>query len=292
VISKALRSVLPIPALIAGGSGLTPPLEAQEVEGAGVGDRISLRLAGSVGQTLPYLHDKRLSLRLPAELGGEATTRTRLRLDQRIESRGPDSIVIGSEIREFRFDVQPRPDQLPDLSRMEGLRFRSTATRSGRIYRIEIEGASGPVEKAMRDQVENWLRELGFPTLPPGPVRIGESWTDTTRVPLSALLGLQGESQAVEIRTTRLASIEPGSERPEARLEVETRWTDDGEAPAPDVSVRGASTQIVRFDIDAGVFLDSRGTSRIRVEIGSGTGVAPLRIEAEGSYETRLIAPG
>jgi hypothetical protein len=58
------------------------------------------------------------------------------------------------------------------------------------------------------------------------------------------------------------------------------------------VSVRGASTQIVRFDIDAGVFLDSRGTSRIRVEIGSGTGVAPLRIEAEGSYETRLIAPG
>jgi hypothetical protein len=252
---------------------------------------ITLRLGGATGRVLSYAHVNRLSLGLPDELGGRATTRTSLRLDQKIESRGRDSVVVFSELREFQFDVDPRPEELPDLSRLEGLRFRFTATPAGRIYRIEIEGAGGPVQKQFREQVETWLRGLGFPALPPGPARIGDSWTDSARVPLAALLGLQAEAEAIEVRTTTLADVDLEQGAPIAQLDVETRWTDDPESTARQLTVHGASSQTVRFDVRQGVFVDSRGTSRMRVEINAGKGEPPLAIEAEGSYETRLLEP-
>ncbi|MCL7961281.1 MAG: hypothetical protein M8860_00350 [marine benthic group bacterium] len=250
---------------------------------------VRLELGAEPGRTLVYQHEKHLRLQLPEELGGEAETRTYLRLGQRVESRGPDSVVVSSEIREFRFEVDPRPDQLPDFARLEGLRFRSTSTPAGRIYRIEVEGTSGPVANSLRDQVEVWLRELGFPALAPGPVKVGESWTDTSRVPLSTLLGLQGDTDAVEVRTTKLSSIERTAEGAVAQIDVVTRWTDAGEGPSPEVSVRGSSSQAVRFDLDRKLFQDSRGTSRIRVEISSASGAPPIRIDAEGSYDTHLL---
>ncbi len=251
-------------------------------------DPVVLRLGGDPGQTARYRHEKRLSLLLPEELGGRMSTRTVLRLDQTVELSALDSVVVTSEIREFRFEAEPAPEQLPDLGRLKGLRFRSTATPSGRIYRIEIAGASGPVGGPLRDQIESWLRELGFPALPAGPTHPGDSWNDTTRVPLSALLGLQGTAQAVEVRTTTLRAIEQTSHGPTALLDVDTEWTSDGEGPSPDVIVRGSSRQSVRFAVDSGRFLDSSGTSFIRVEISNGSGAEPLRIDAEGSYETKL----
>ena len=252
-------------------------------------DPVVLRLGGDPGQTARYRHEKRMSLHLPEELGGEVSTRTLLRLDQTVEQSDHDSVVVSSEIREFEFEVEPAPERLPDLDRLEGLRFRSTSTPSGRIYRIEVDGASGPVGKPMRDQIESWLRELGFPALPVGPTRTGDSWNDTTRVPLSALLGLQGTAEAVEVRTTTLRAIDETLHGPTALLDVRTEWTSAGEGPSPDVIVRGSSRQSVRFAMESGRFIDSRGTSFIRVDISSGAGAAPLRIEAEGSYETRLL---
>jgi len=260
------------------------PLQAQEP------GPLRLELGAEPGRTLRYRHEKRQRVRLPEGMGGEVSTRTFLRLDQRVEELGTDSVVISSEIREFRFDVDPNPDQLPDLSRLEGLRFRSTSTLAGRIYRIEVEGASGPIAKPLRDQVEVWLRELGFPALPPGQVRLGESWTDTARVPLSTLLGLEGDADAVEIRTATLSSVDRTAAGTIARIDVATRWTDSGEGPSPEVSVRGSSSQAVKFDLDRRLFRESRGTSRIRVEITSGSGASPIQIEAEGSYETRLLS--
>lgn len=284
-----IRSCAAVLATLLPGAAVQPvAVVGQETPGPAVGP-VTLRLGGAPGRVLSYTHVNRLSLDLPDELGGRATTRTVLRLDQEIESRGTDSIVVLSELREFRFDVDPRPAQLPDLSRLQGLRFRSTATPAGRIYRIEIEGAGGPVQKQFRDQVETWLRGLGFPALLPGPARIGDSWTDSTRVPLAALLGLQGEAEVIEVRTTTLAEIEREQGAPIARLEVKTSWTDAAESPAREVTVRGTSSQTVRFDIRDGVFLDSRGTSRMRVEIKTDTGSPPLEIEAEGSYETQLM---
>lgn len=266
------------------GIGATP-VAAQEP----ASEPVVLRLGGVPGQTSHYRHEKRLSLHLPEELGGEVSTRTVLRLDQTLEASAPDSVVVSSEIREFRFEVDPAPDQLPDLDRLKGLKLRSTSTPSGRMYRIDIAGASGPVSKPLRDQIESWIRELGFPALPTGPTHPGSSWNDTTRVPLSALLGLQGTAQAVQVRTTTLRAIAESPNGPMALLEVDTEWTSDGEGPSPDVIVRGSSRQTVRFAMEAGRFTDSSGTSVIRVEISSATGMAPLLIEAEGSYETKLL---
>ena len=255
-------------------------------------DPIVLRLGGDPGGTAHYRHEKRLSLHLPEELGGEVSTRTVFGLDQTVEASARDSVVVRSEIREFQFEVDPVPEQLPDLEQLEGMRFRSTATPSGRIYRIEVDGASGPVAKPLRDQVETWLRQLGFPALPVGSTRTGDSWVDTTRVPLSALLGLQGTAEAVEIRTTTLRAVDETLHGPTALLDVRTEWTSDGEGPSPDVIVRGSSRQSVRFALESGWFVDSSGTSFIRVEISSGAGSEPLRIDAEGSYETRLLEGG
>jgi hypothetical protein len=273
----ALLAVVPgIVAVPASATGQTP-------------DPVVLRLGGDPGRTAHYRHEKQMSLHLPEELGGAVSTRTLLRLDQTVEQSARDSVVVSSEIREFWFDVEPAPEQLPDLNRLEGMRFRSTATPSGRIYRIEVDGASGPVGKPLRDQVESWLRELGFPALPVGQARPGDRWKDTTRVPLSALLGLQGTAEAVEVRTTTLTSIDETSYGPTALLDVRTEWTSAGEGPSPDVIVRGSSRQSVRFAMESGRFIDSRGTSFIRVDISSGAGAEPLRIDAEGSYETRLL---
>jgi len=252
-------------------------------------DPVVLRLGGEPGRTARYRHEKQLSLHLPEELGGEASTRTLLRLDQTVERSTRDSVVVSSEIREFQFEVVPAPEQLPDLGRLEGMRFRSTTTPSGRIFRIELEGATDQVGKPMRDQIESWLRELGFPALPVGPTRPGDSWKDTTRVPLSALLGLQGTAEAVEVRTTTLRAIDETPHGPTALLDVRTEWTSAGEGPSPDVTVRGSSRQSVRFAMESGWFIDSNGTSFIRVEISSGAGTEPLRIDAVGSYETQLL---
>ena len=252
-------------------------------------DPVVLRLGGEPGRTARYRHEKQLSLHLPEELGGEASTRTLLRLDQTVEQSTRDSVVVSSEIREFQFEVVPAPEQLPDLEGLEGMRFRSTTTPSGRIYRIEVEGAGDQVGKPLRDQIESWLRELGFPALPVGPTRPGDSWKDTTRVPLSALLGLQGTAEAVEVRTTTLRAVDETPHGPTALLDVRTEWTSAGEGPSPDVTVRGSSRQSVRFAMESGWFIDSSGTSFIRVEISSGAGTEPLRIDAEGSYETQLL---
>lgn len=282
----SLIRAIPVSALLA----VVPAILTAPAEAAGqTSEPVVLRLGGEPGGTARYQHEKRLSLSLPIELGGEASSVTRFRLDQTVEHSAEDSVVVSSEIRDFRFDVDPAPANIPDLRQLDGMRFRSTATPSGRIYRIEVSGTAGPVAKPLRDQVETWLRELGFPALPAGPASPGDSWVDTTRVPLSALLGLQGTAQAVEVRTTTFRAVDETVHGPTALLDVRTEWTSAGEGPSPDVRVRGSSRQSVRFALQSGWFVDSRGTSIIRVEISSGSGADPLRIDAEGSYETRFL---
>lgn len=252
---------------------------------------MELRLAPRSDVRSEYRHEKRLELRLPPDLGGDVATRTVLRLAQNVEETGPDSVVFAAELMEVRFEAEPAPTDLPDLSGLEGLRFRLVTTPAGRLYRVDVPGATGPVARALRDQVESWLRELGFPTLPAGPIRVGQAWTDTTRVPLAALLGLRSGAEALEVRTTTLQALEGPPERRTARLSVRTSWSGgQGPADAPDLVVEGAGSQTVEFDVEAGRFARATGTSRIEVLLFDGTGAPPRRIEAIGRHETRLAA--
>jgi hypothetical protein len=281
--------VRPVPALVLAlvWAGTVPdPSQAQTAE------PVELRLGARPGGTSEYVHEKRLTLYLPEEMGGTTTTRTTLGLEQRLEAAGRDSVIFETVLAELQFDIDPRPEQLPDLKPLEGLRFRSVATPSGRIYRVELEGISGAVAAPLRDQVESWLRELGFPALPTGPSRPGDSWTDTTRVPLALLLGVQGSAEAVEVRTTRFRELQESDRGPVALLEVMSEWTGAADPQAPGIVVTGSSEQTVRFAIDEGRFVDSRGNSSIRVEIPTGPGAGPVRIDADGSYQTVLLPDG
>ena len=263
-------------------------LRAQETAAPG---RVTLRLAPRSGVRSEYRHEKRLELRLPPDLGGDVETRTVLRLAQEVEETAADSVVFGAEIVEIRFEAEPAPPDLPDLGGLEGLRFRLVTTPAGRLYRVDLPGATGPVARALRDQVESWLRELGFPALPAGPVRVGDSWSDTTRVPLATLLGLRSEAEAVEVRTTTLEAIEGSAGARTARLAVRTAWSGrKGPEDAPDLTVEGAGSQEVEFELEAGRFTRTVGTSRIQVLVFDGTGAPPRRIEAVGRQETRLVA--
>lgn len=270
--------------------GGSAPLPAQETPAPGP---LALRLAPREGDRTTYRHEKRLELRLPPDLGGEVTTRTVLRLSQEVEATATDSVVVRAEILEVRFDVEPAPADLPDLTGLEGLQFRLVTTPAGRLYRVEVPGASGPAGRALRDQVESWLRELGFPALPPGPARIGDSWTDTTRIPLASLLGLRSDAEAVEVRTVTLAGVEREGAGRIARLDVTTEWTGtQGPDDAPDLRVQGSGTQTVEFEVDAGQFRRATGTSSVSVLLFDGTGAPPRRIEAAGRQETRRLESG
>jgi len=254
-------------------------------------ERVTLRLAPRADARSEYRHEKRLELRLPPELGGDVATRTVLRLAQDVEESAADSVVFGAEILEIRFEADPAPPDLPDLAALEGLRFRLVTTPAGRLYRVDLPGATGPVARALRDQVESWLRELGFPALPAGPVRVGDSWTDTTRVPLATLLGLRSEAEAVEVRTTTLEAIEGAPGARIARLAVRSAWSGrQGPEDAPDLAVEGGGSQEVEFELEAGRFTRAVGTSRIEVLVFDGTGAPPRRLEAVGRQETRLVA--
>lgn len=281
----ALVALLGLPG--ASASGIARPA----VQDAPPNSSVTLRIAPRTGDRSEYRHEKRLDLQLPPDLGGEVTTRTVLRLAQEVEETAADSVVLGAEILEIRFEAEPAPADLPDLGGLEGLQFRLVTTPAGRLYRVDLPGATGPVARALRDQVESWLRELGFPALPAGPVRVGDSWTDTTRVPLATLLGLRTEAEALEIRTTTLEALDGAPGQRTARLAVRTSWSGgQGPADAPDLVVDGAGSQVVEFDVEAGRFARASGSSRIRVLVFDGTGAPPRRIESVGRHETRRVA--
>jgi hypothetical protein len=288
--ARRVRSarVVAVLVLLAAPPTVIADLRAQDTAAPG---RVTLRLAPRPGARSEYRHEKRLELRLPQDLGGDVATRTVLRLAQEVEETSADSVVFEAEIVEIRFEAEPAPPDLPDLGGLKGLRFRLVTTPAGRLYRVDLPGATGPVARALRDQVESWLRELGFPALPVGPVRVGDSWSDTTRVPLATLLGLRSEAEAVEVRTTTLEAIEGSPGARTARLAVRTAWSGrEGPEDAPDLAVEGAGSQEVELELEAGRFTRAVGTSRVQVLVFDGTGAPPRRIEAAGRQETRLVA--
>ena len=55
---------------------------------------LELRLGTRPGNASAYVHEKRLTLYLPDEMGGTTTTRTTLRLEQRLE----DAVLLGVHV--------------------------------------------------------------------------------------------------------------------------------------------------------------------------------------------------
>jgi hypothetical protein len=261
--------------------------------GAPAQDSWRLRIGGQADEWLEYNHQNDVAIEFPDDLGGRATTRTSIRLRQSVDSVAPGSVRYLATLDEVSFTVEPEPAGLPDLAGLEGLRFWYTVNRIGRTTGLELPGGRGEAGPGFREQLENWLSQLGFPPLAAEPVAVGDQWTESVPIPASAL-GLALEYDLMQARTTRLEEVRRTGTTTVAILHVNTRWepsADRGEATGV-ASLRGSAEQTVRFDIGRGRFLGSTGTSSLDLVIappGSGQFVA---VSATGRQITRLTASG
>lgn len=253
-------------------------------------ESVRLELGGSPGDWLRYSHRNDLVVDLPTDLGGPATTRTTIHLHHRIDSVSDDAIGYATTIEEISLDVRPTPDELPDLSGIQGLEFFHTATLAGRTASLRLSGQTAEAGPVLLEQVESWLSQLGFPPLPGGVATVGDEWSETTPVPAAAL-GLAVDYDVVRTRQMRLTEVRSAGNSTVAFLAVTTTWV-----PAPDpsgkggsvVSLRGTAEQAVRFDVKRGRFLGSTGTSELELVLTPEGGAQYVAVNASGRQMTRL----
>lgn len=231
-------------------------------------------------------------MNLPAELGGAVQTRVTLRIRTTVETVEPRSITYRSRLEELRFDVDPTPPGLPDLSGLEGNEFRHRSDRSGRLLAVEVPGVETDVASALRSQVENWLTQLGFPPLPTAPVLEGQTWTDSTRLSALEVLGVQAPWQLLELRSATLEQIVATSAGGVAVLRVRSVWRLDPGVVArgngvPDVG--GEGEEIIRFDLERGRYLGSSGASDLRFPASTGPDGEVVIATATARHATVLV---
>jgi hypothetical protein len=249
----------------------------------------SLRLQGRPGDWVEYRHVKSVRLTVP---DGEVRTRTVIRLRQTVLKAEPDAITYHSRIEDVRFEADPPPPGLPDLSALNGLAFDHTSDRHGRLLRLDLPGQPEDAAGALRAQLQNWLAQLGFPPLPEFPARPGDAWTDSARVSASAALGVTVPWELLETRRVSLEELSVTESGTEAVLRVLSDFEvgpEEAGDPAATPDVRGGGEQLIRFDVSRGRFLGSSGTSELRFPIGSGEDGRPVGATAVGSHRTEVM---
>lgn len=253
-------------------------------------ESVRLELGGSPGEWLRYSHRNDLVVDLPSDLGGPATTRTTIRLHHRVDSVSDDAIGYTTTLEEISLEARPTPDELPDLSGIQGLEFYHTATRAGRTTGLRLSGQATEAGPGLLEQVENWLSQLGFPPLPGGVATVGDVWSETTPVPAAAL-GLAVDYDVVRTREVRLTEVRSAGNSTVAFLAVTTTWvpaTDPSGTGGSVVSLRGTAEQAVRFDVKRGRFLGSTGTSELEFVLTPEGGAQYVAVNASGRQITRL----
>lgn len=257
-------------------------------------ETVRLALSASPGEWLRYSHRSDLRIELPADLGGEASTRTTIRWLDFVEDVSPEGIDFVTTIESITLDARPVPPELPDLSGYQGLQFRRRSSRAGRTIGVGLEGDAEVGGLALLEQVQSWLAQLGLPPLPETPVRVGDVWSESVPVPAIAL-GLVVDFDVVQVRTVRLDEVRVAGRSKVAFLSVETVWEPTREASGTGgeiTSLRGTASQTVRFDVDRGRFLGSTGSSRLQIVLRPGRGAQYVAVSAHGRQLSGLIESG
>ena len=275
-----------LPALTTGLFLLAGPADTSAQQSA------RLEISGTQGDWLEYYHRNDLVVDLPADLGGPATTRTNIRMRHVVESASEEAIAYVTTLEEVSLEVRPTPAQLPDLSGIQGLQFRHTASRAGRTLSLRLAGQSAEAGPGLIEQMESWLGQLGFPLLPEGVVTVGDEWSETLPVPAMAL-GLAVDYDVVQTRTVRLTELRSTGRSAVAFLVVTTTWE-----PSPDpggtgggvASLQGSAEQVVRFDTRLGRFLGSTGTSQLEIVLTPEGTAQYVAVSATGRQITGLTA--
>lgn len=255
---------------------------------------VRLELGGQAGDWLRYSHRADFLVDLPDDLGGPTSTRTTIRLLQLLEAVSPDALSYVTTLEEVSLDVQPPPEETPDLSGIQGLQFHHTASRAGRTLGLRVTGQSSEAGSALLEQLENWLGQLGFPPLPGHPVTVGEEWSETVGIPAMAL-GLSVDYDVVQTRTVRFTELRSAGGSTVAFLAVTTTWTPEAEPSGTGggvASLRGTAEQTVRFDPTRGRFIGSTGTSDLELVLTPQGKAQYVAVSARGRQLTGLTASG
>lgn len=251
---------------------------------------VTLRLEARPGETAAYRYAQEIDLRMPPEFGGDQRVVSRLVVRQRAERVREESIRYLSEVREVSVEMAggPAAEEL-DFSRFEGQRFHMTLDRRGRLQEIAPIGQPGPGF----EQLEQSMRQIGFPVLPEDPVTVGESWVDTTRVDAAAMaLPAAGEIVSISRATLRGISRDGGTTVADLLVETDFHFEPGGGAmPGMQVEVTGSREDEVRFDVARGRFLEADGTQEFRMRMAIPGARSSLSIEGTATSRAELL-PG
>lgn len=244
---------------------------AAEVGPAADADQeVRLELKAEEGETATYRYETRASITPPPALGAATEVTSTMVLRRTVESVTPDSLRFRAQVEDFQLDVssqdQQARGQLESMAEQArenavGSRFWLTVSPAGEMIRIRREGGA-TVEGS---GVEQSLRQLSFAALPRGPVAVGDSWSGTDSLAASSF-GAPVQGTVVTDTRTTLESIDRSGGGPIAVLQVEGTFelhSDTASGGGMTGEMQGSSARTLRFDVEAGRFLDAEGAQDV-----------------------------
>jgi hypothetical protein len=279
----ALGASLAMALPLARGGGAPATAVAQE-------GPVMLQLSARTGETDTYRYEQNVNLQLPAEFGGAQSIASRLVLSQTAMSVSDDRIQYLAEIKDVSVEMTENPLGADlDFSKYKGQQFDMAMTRQGQLLGLEMAGANPAAQ-----QIQQSMRQVGFPQLAGSPVRVGDTWTDTTRAD-AAGMGVPVDGDIISINRTTLERLTELGERTIANLSVQTTFTFQPRAEAGlgmSVEMIGSRSDDVRFDVTNGRFIVSAGSQSFTLNIGMAGLGGGFLIEGDSRSSAQLLEQG
>lgn len=257
------------------GGGLAAVLIAGCAAGASNAAPLTLRFRPAAGTLHRYVYEQRVTMRADSgtPLPPQDVT-LRIYLTQAVGAGEADGIPVTSTIDSLSLDNGALPASFLEAveGRARGLQTLTVLDQRMRTIRHEVVNRAG-LDAGRLDAFEQGTSGLAFP-LPEGPVRVGDSWTVTTRLPTGQMLpGTAGPLEAATTLTVRQVRI-AGSDTA-VLLDVESRLP---EAPIPvDMGIGRSALRLSgtlageqEFSVSRGTVVRASIAGEIRVEMSGG----------------------
>jgi hypothetical protein len=257
------------------GGGLAAVLIAGCAAGASNAAPVTLRFRPAAGTLNRYVYEQRVTIQADSgtPLPPQDVT-LRIYLTQAVGAGEADGIPVTSTIDSVSLDNGALPASFLEAveGRARGLQTVTVLDQRMRTVRHEVVNRSG-LDAGRLDAFEQGTSGLAFP-LPEGPVRVGDSWTVTTRLPTGQMLpGTAGPLEAATTLTVRQVRI-AGSDTA-VLLDVESRLP---EAPiSVDMGIGRSALRLSgtlageqEFSVSRGTVLRASMAGEIRVEMSGG----------------------
>jgi len=249
---------------------------------------VLLQLSARTGETDTYRYEQNVNLQLPPEFGGAQSIATMLVLSQTAMDVSGDRIQYLAEIKDVSVEMTENPLGADlDFAKYKGQQFDMSMTRQGELVGLEMAGTNPAAQ-----QIQQSMRQVGFPQLARNPVRVGDTWTDTTRADANGM-GVPVDGDIVSVNQTTLERLTELGERTIANLRVETTFTFQPRAQAGlggmSVEMTGTRSDDVRFDVTNGRFIVGAGSQSFTLNIGMAGLGGGFLIEGNSRSSAQLL---